>query len=193
MRPLLLLLPTLLAAQTYDIVLQNGRVMDPESGLDAVRSVGVNGNKIAAVSARPLRGKLEVDAKSLVIAPGFIDLHQHSQTPEAYGFKAMDGVTTALELEVGVWPVSEWYAARAGKSIINFGASSGHIPARMAIMHDSGGLLPRDAAMNRVATAEEQKAVEAAVQKGLDEGGLGMGMGIVYTPTASADEILNLF
>jgi len=193
MRFLILLLPSLLAAQTYDIVLQNGRVMDPESGLDAVRSVGINGNKIAAVSARPLRGKLEVDAKNLVIAPGFIDLHQHSQTPEAYTFKAMDGVTTALELEVGVWPVSEWYAARQGKSIINFGASSGHIPARMAIMHDSGGLLPRDAAMNRPATAEEQKAVEAAVQKGLDEGGLGMGMGIVYTPTASADEILNLF
>ena len=129
----------------------------------------------------------------LVIAPGFIDLHQHSQTPEAYGFKAMDGVTTALELEVGVSPVSEWYAAREGKSLINFGASSGHIPARMAVMHDTGGLLPRDAAMNRPATAEEQKAIEAAVQKGLDEGGLGMGMGITYTPTATPDEILNLF
>ena len=193
MRLLLLLLPSCLAAQTYDVVLQNGRVMDPESGLDAVRSVGINGNKIAAVSASPLHGKLEVDARNLVIAPGFIDLHQHSQTPEAYGFKAMDGVTTALELEVGVFPVSEWYAARAGKSIVNFGASSGHIPARMAIMHDTGGLLPRDAAMNRAATAEEQKAVASAVQKGLDEGGLGMGMGIVYTPTASPDEILNLF
>jgi N-acyl-D-aspartate/D-glutamate deacylase len=193
MRLLLLLLPSCLAAQTYDVVLQSGRMMDPESGLDAVRSVGINGSKIAAVSASPLHGKLEVDAKNLVIAPGFIDLHQHSQTPEAYGFKAMDGVTTALELEVGVFPVSEWYAARAGKSIINFGASSGHIPARMAIMHDSGGLLPRDAAMNRTATPEEQKAIASAVQKGLDEGGLGMGMGIVYTPTASPDEILNLF
>lgn len=193
MRILLLLLPSLLTAQTYDIVLHNGRVMDPESGLDAVRSVGITGNKIAAVSARPLRGKIEVDANKLVIAPGFIDLHQHSQTPEAYGFKAMDGVTTALELEVGVWPVSEWYAARAGKSIINFGASSGHIPARMAVMHDTGGLLPRDAAMNRPATAEERQAIASAVEKGMDEGGLGMGMGIVYTPTASPDEILNLF
>ena len=187
------MLPALLSAQTYDIVLQNGRVMDPESGLDAVRSVGITGNKIAAVSARPLRGKVEVDARKLVIAPGFIDLHQHSQTNTDYGFKAMDGVTTALELEVGVFPVSEWYAARQGKSIINFGASSGHIPARMKIMHDSGGLLPRDAAMNRPATPEEQKAVASAVEKGLDEGGLGMGMGIVYTPTASPDEILNLF
>jgi N-acyl-D-aspartate/D-glutamate deacylase len=194
MRSLLwLLLPSFLAGQTYDIVLQSGRVMDPESGLDAVRSVGITGNKIAAVSANPLRGKIEVDASKLVIAPGFIDLHQHSQTQEAYAFKAMDGVTTALELEVGVSPVSEWYALREGKSVINFGASSGHIPARMAVMHDTGGLLPRDAAVNRPATPEEQKAIAAAVQKGLDEGGLGMGMGIVYTPPATPDEILDLF
>jgi len=193
MRLLLCLLPSLLAAQTYDVVLQRGRVMDPESGLDAVRSVGITGGKIAAISARPLSGKVEVDATGLVIAPGFIDLHQHSQTLVAAGFKAMDGVTTALELEVGVSPVSEWYAAREGKSLINFGASSGHIPARMAVMHDSGEFLPRDAATNRPATAEEQKAIEAAVKKGLDEGGLGMGLGITYTPTASPQEILSLF
>src|SRR5215469_8491487 len=193
MRLLLWLLPSLLSAQTYDIVLRNGRVMDPESGLDAVRSVGIAGHAIAAVSASPLRGKKEIDVTGLVIAPGFIDLHQHSQTPEAYGFKAMDGVTTALELEVGASPVSPWYAAHEGKSIINFGASSGHIPARMAIMHDTGGLLPRDAAMDRAASPEKQKAIAANVEKGLDEGGLGMGMGITYTPTASPEEILNLF
>ena len=57
-------------------------------------------------------------------------------------------------------------------------------------MHDTGGLLPRDAAMNRPATAEERKSIESAIEKGLDEGGLGMGMGIVYTPTAGTDEDL---
>jgi len=193
MRFLLWLLPSLLAAQTYDIVLQRGRVMDPESGLDAVRSVAVTANKIAAISENSLRGKVEIDASGLVVAPGFIDLHQHGQTPEAYGYKAMDGVTTALELEVGVSPVSEWYAARTGKSVINFGASSGHIAARMAIMKDTGDFLPRDAAMNRLATPQEQKAIESVVEKGLDEGALGLGMGITYTPTATPDEILNLF
>src|SRR5258706_14446909 len=192
MRFLLCLLPSLLAAQTYDLGLQPGRVMDPESGLDAVRSVGITGGKIAAISARPLRGKVEVDAAGLVIAPGFIDLHQHSQTLEAAGFKAMDGVTTALELEVGVSPVSEWYAAREGKSLINYGASSGHIPARMAVMHDSGGLLPRDAAANRTATSEERKQIYEMVRQGLDEGGLGIGMGLSYTPKASRAEILEV-
>ena len=168
MRVLLWLLPSLLAAQTYDIVLQRGRVKDPESGLDAVRDVRIYGKKIASISARQLRGKVEIDADGLVVAPGFIDLHQRSQTPEAYCFKAVDGVTTALELEVGASPLSEWYAARQDKSLIHFGASSGHIPARMSVMHDTGGLLPRDEAMNRPATVEEQLAIEAAVQKGLD-------------------------
>jgi N-acyl-D-aspartate/D-glutamate deacylase len=193
MRSLLLLLPLALAAQNYDIVMSGGRVMDPESGLDAVRYIGINRKKITAISTSPLHGKIEIDANGLVVAPGFIDLHSHGQTPEAYRYKAMDGVTTALELEVGVSPVSEWYTAREGKSLIHFGASSGHIPARMALMHDSGRLLPRDGAMNRPATAEEQKAIEAMVQKGLDEGALGMGLGITYTPTASPDEILSLF
>jgi len=92
MRILLWLLPSLLAAQTYDVVLQRGRVLDPESGLDAVRSVGITGKKIAAVSTGPLRGKTEIDATDLVIAPGFIDLHSHGQTPENYRYKAMDGM-----------------------------------------------------------------------------------------------------
>jgi N-acyl-D-aspartate/D-glutamate deacylase len=193
----LVLLSALLAAQAaapaYDIVLRGGRVLDPASGLDAIRDVGIAGKKIAAVSAEPLRGRVEIDATGLVVAPGFIDLHSHGQTPENYRYKAMDGVTTALELEVGVSPVGDWYKARDGRSLIHYGASAGHIPARMAVMHDSGGLLPRDAAMNRPATAEEQKAIEAALRRDLDEGGLGMGMGIAYTPTASRDEILSLF
>jgi N-acyl-D-aspartate/D-glutamate deacylase len=193
MRFFLWLLPWLVTAQTYDIVLQRGRVMDAESGLDAVRSVGIDGTKIAAISMLPLRGKVEINAEGLVVAPGFIDLHSHGQTPENYRYKAMDGVTTALELEIGVSPVSEWYAARETKALINFGASAGHIPARMAVMKDSGDFLPRDSAMNRRATAEEQKAITAAVQKGLDEGALGLGLGLAYTPTATHEEILDLF
>ena len=191
------LLPALLAVQSaappYDIVLRNGRVLDPASGLDAIRDVAIAGKRIAAVSADSMRGRVEVDATGLVVAPGFIDLHSHGQTPENYRYKAMDGVTTALELEVGVSPVSDWYKAREGQSLIHFGASAGHIPARMAVMKDSGGLLPRDAAANRAATADEQRAIEAIVQRDLDEGGLGMGMGIAYTPTTTADEILSLF
>ncbi len=181
------------AGPTYDLVLRSGRVMDPESGLDAVRNVGITGKKIGAVSSQPLTGRIEIDATGLVVSPGFIDLHSHGQTPEAYRYKAMDGVTTALEVEVGASPVTAWYAAREGRSLINFGASAGHIPARMAVMKDTGGLLPRDNAVNRPATPSEQQMVTAAVQDGLSKGGLGVGMGISYTPTATPEEILNLF
>jgi N-acyl-D-aspartate/D-glutamate deacylase len=180
-------------AQDYDVVIANGRVMDPASGLDAVRNVGIRGQKISAISARTLRGRTVFDAKGLVVAPGFIDLHSHGQTQENYRFKAMDGVTTALEMEVGASPVAPWYAAREGKSLINFGASSGHLPARMAVMHDSGTLLPRDKAVERAATPEEQRETLALVRRGLEEGALGVGMGIAYIPLVSRAEILDLF
>src|SRR3954447_6070251 len=123
MRFFLALLPSLLAAQMYDIVLSGGRVLDPESGLDAVRNVGVNGKKIASISVERLHGKIEINATGLAVAPGFIDLHSHGQTARNYAFKAMDGVTTALELELGVSNVRLWYEERKGKSLINFGAS----------------------------------------------------------------------
>ena len=182
-----------LAAQRYDIVLANGRVMDPETNLDAIRNVGIRAGKIAAVSETPLEGHMVVDVKGMVVTAGFIDLHSHGQDAENYHFKARDGVTTALEMEVGVNPVEAWYAAREGKALINFGATSGHIPAAMAVLHDSGELLPRDNAVNRAPTAEEQKQIVALVRQGLDEGALGIGMGIAYLPKTSREQILDLF
>jgi len=181
------------SAQTYDIVLANGRVLDPETNLDATRNVGIAGGRIAAVSAAPLQGRTTVDVRGLVVTAGFIDLHSHGQDPENYAFKARDGVTTALELEVGVNPVAAWYAAREGGALVNYGAASGHIPARMAVMHDSGSSLPRDAAADLAATAEERAQTIELVRQGLAEGGLGVGIGIAYTPSASREEVLDLF
>jgi N-acyl-D-aspartate/D-glutamate deacylase len=188
-----LLISAPVLAQTYDVVLANGRVIDPETNLDAVRNVGLNDGRIAAISASPLAGRTTVDVKGLVVTAGFIDLHSHGQDAENYAYKARDGVTTALELEVGVNPVAAWYAAREGRALVNFGATSGHIPARIAVMHDSGTLLPRDAAATRAATADERKETYELVRQGLSEGALGIGMGIAYTPKASREEILELF
>src|SRR5712692_2045554 len=126
--------------------------MDEESGLDAVRDVGIRGKRIEAISLAPLQERTAVDVRGLVVAPGCIDLHSHGQDDENYHFKAHDGVTTALELEIGVSPVAAWYQSREGKALVNFGASSGHVPARMAVMHDTGTFLPRDEAAHRIAT-----------------------------------------
>jgi N-acyl-D-aspartate/D-glutamate deacylase len=189
---LLLLAAAPLLAQQYDIVLANGRVMDPASNLDAVRFVAIAGGKIAAISATPLPGRQVVDVKGLVVAPGFIDLHQHRINAENFAFKARDGVTTALEMEVGVSPVPSWYAEREGHSLINFGATAGHIPALMAAMHDSGTFLPRDAAANRVPTAAEHQAALELLRRGLHDGALGIGMGIAYVKETRA-QILDVF
>jgi N-acyl-D-aspartate/D-glutamate deacylase len=189
---LLAMVAGVVSAQTYDIVLTGGRVMDPESGLDAVRNVGIRGRSIAAISEGALRGTTVIDVKGLVVAPGFIDLHSHGQDDENYRYKARDGVTTALEMEVGVSPVGRWYTEREGKALINFGATAGHIPARMAVMHDPGTFLPTGPAAHRRATAEEMHATEDLLGRGLDEHALGIGLGIAYVPSATHPEILSV-
>src|SRR5688572_25405478 len=89
------------AATSYDLVIADGRVIDPESGFDGIRHVGITAGSIRAISEAPLAGTITLSARGHVVAPGFIDLHQHAQEPAAYALKAADGVTTALELEVG--------------------------------------------------------------------------------------------
>jgi N-acyl-D-aspartate/D-glutamate deacylase len=181
------------ADEAYDVVILNGRVMDPESGLDAVRNVGVKEGKIAAISEQVLKSTTTIDAKGLVVAPGFIDLHEHGQEPRNYEFQAHDGVTTSLELEVGTDEVDAWYAARAGKSLINFGVSVGHVPVRMKVMHDPSDFLPSGDAAHKKASAEQISEMETALEKGLDRGALAVGMGIAYTEAASHDEIVRMF
>ncbi len=194
MRPLLwLVLSCSALAQPYDIAVNNGRVIDPESGLDAIRHLGIRGATIAVISRTPLKAKREIDARGHVVSPGFIDLHQHGQTDENYRVKARDGCTTALELEIGVSPVNAWYAEREGKALVNFGASVGHIGSRMIVMRDTGTWLPRDNAVTRAATDQEQKAIRDLIEEGLAQGGLGIGFGFSYTPTAMQEELQHVF
>jgi dihydroorotase len=178
---------------TYEVVIANGRVMDPESGLDAVRNVGISGGKIRAISPNALRGNTTMDAKGLVVAPGFIDLHEHGQEPKNYQYQAHDGVTTSLELEAGTADVAGWYAAREGKSLINFGVSIGHIPVRMKAMHEPSALLPSGDAAHRAATPEELAQMRANMETGFRQGALAEGMGINYTPNATHWEIVEMF
>ena len=180
-------------AETYDLTIANGRVMDPESGLDAIRNIGIRGGKIAAISSSPLEGKQRIDAKGLVVAPGFIDLHEHGQEPRNYQFQAHDGVTTSLELEAGTADVDQWYARREGKSLINFGVSAGHIPVRMRVMKDAGAFLPVGDAAHRQATPAELQQIDDDIEKGLRHGALAVGMGINYTAAATHDEIVDVF
>ena len=187
-------LRVLSADETYDVAILNGHVMDPESGLDAVRNIGIRAGKIVAISETVLSAKSTIDAKGLVVAPGFIDLHEHGQEERNYEFQARDGVTTSLELEAGTEDVDRWYSLREGKSLINFGVSIGHIPVRMRVMGDpQGGMLPTGDAAHRAASPEEFDKISAAIDKGFRRGALAEGMGVNYTPGATHWEIVEMF
>ena len=179
--------------ELFDVVIARGRVMDPESGVDGVRNVGITGGKIRAISENRLIGKKTIDAKGLVVAPGFIDLHEHGQEPRNYEFQLHDGVTTSLELELGTADVAGWYADREGKSLINFGVSIGHIPVRMKVMHDGGGMLPIGDAAHREASPSELAEITAELERGFREGALAEGMGVNYTSAATHSEIVEVF
>ena len=193
-RRFLIALSTTAHAQvTFDTAINNGRVIDPASGLDATRSLGITNGVITAISPAPLRAKKIIDAKGLVVSPGFIDLHCHGQNDENYKYKARDGVTTALELEIGVSPMKKWIDDRRGKAVVHYGASVGHVPARMAATNDTSDWLPAGPAATRAATDPEQIKTLELLRQGLSEGGVGIGMGIAYTPFASRAEILDVF
>ncbi|MEP6834034.1 MAG: hypothetical protein ABJB74_11595 [Gemmatimonas sp.] len=120
--------------------------MDPASGMDAPRNVGIVGGFIRAVSEQPLRGRDSLDARGMVVAPGFIDLHQHAQDTAGYRVEVLDGTTTALELEGGTVDIDAWYDTRAGESIINHGVSVGHdgVRSRAHARDEGTAILPRN-------------------------------------------------
>ena len=181
-------------AAGYDLVIANGRVMDPESGLDAVRHVGIRGGTIAAISETPLAGTRVIDAARHVVAPGFVDLHEHGQQEESYRMMVRDGVTSAFELEVGTANVAAWYAAREGGQIVNYGVSIGHIPARMKVLEDPGkGLLPAGIGGSGAASDAQLAAMELILREGLAQGAVAMGFGSAYTPGAPMSEIERMF
>ncbi len=171
-----------------DLVIAGGRVIDPESGLDAVRNIAISGDRIVAISAGPLEGKDRVDATGLVVSPGFIDLHRHAVGDNSYRYAARDGVTSAFELEIGTPDVDAWYRIMGPARLINFGVGVGHIGARMDVMGDKGFLLPTGPARGE-AGPEQIARILAQIDRGLADGGVAVGMGIAYTPGISPAEV----
>src|SRR3984885_1515145 len=159
-------------AQSYDTVLQGGRVMDPETGVDAVRNVGITQGRIMRISSEPLAGKRVLDAKGLIVAPGFIDLHQHGQDAASSRLKAFDGVTTGLEMEIGVPDVATFLERKNGASLINYGTTASHLAARALAFgtpfHDPDILPQSGPATNEPATPEQIQKIKDRLNQELD-------------------------
>ena len=182
------------STRTYDLVISNGHVMDPESGFDRIASVGIVGDRIEAVSERPLQGAKTIDADGLIVAPGFIELHTHGEDALNYRYRAMDGITTMLDTERGTVDVDGWYAARAGRTLVNYGISAGHSPARVQVVGgEYHGFHFSGPARTDKASAEQIDRIAALVRKGLDRGALGVGLMLFYTPGAAEDEVRRMF
>jgi N-acyl-D-aspartate/D-glutamate deacylase len=181
------------ANAVYDRVILGGRVMDPASKLDAVRNIGLRDGRIAVITTQAIHGRDTVDARGLVVAPGFIDLHAHAQTPEAYRFYSLDGVTTSLELELGTSDVDAWCRERRAGERINYGVSVGHIKVRMLVMHDSGTVMPVSDGAYRAASPAQIGEIAKRIEIGLSEGAISIGAGFPYTPAATRDELLAVF
>jgi N-acyl-D-aspartate/D-glutamate deacylase len=199
-------LTTIAAAQQYDLVIEGGRAIDPETGMDGVRNVGIRDGKIIRISVEALSGRRVVHAAGLVIAPGFIDLHQHGQGMASQRVKALDGVTTALELEIGAPDVAQFLKSKDGTSLIHYGTSASHVAARAAVF---GAPLPAEVigphagipeilpksgpATDQPATPQQIEAIKQHLRAELDAGGLAVGMGIQYTPGATRLEVIEMF
>lgn len=170
-----------------------GRVIDPESNLDAIRNIGLRDGRIAIITTEEIGGRDTVDARRLVVAPGFIDLHSHGTIDETYRLQSLDGVTTTLELELGTSDVDAWYRDHQDGERINYGVSIGHIKVRMAVMRDSSDWFPVDKAAYDVASPAQIAEIVEGIENGLSQGAICIGMGIQYTPAATRKELIGVF
>ena len=181
------------------LVISGGRVIDPASGMDAVADVALLDGHIAAVGTRLGAAERVIDATGLVVAPGFIDLHAHGQSIPADRMQAFDGVTTTLDLEAGVMPVASWYQRQAKQGrVLNYGASANWAFARIGAMTGSNeessleafGRAMRDRRwVENVAGDGEVTGILDRLARGLDEGGIGIGILNAYAPGAGVQEL----
>jgi N-acyl-D-aspartate/D-glutamate deacylase len=184
------MVPTLLAqtasdsgTMVYDLVIRNGRVLDPETRFDGQANVGISGGTIRRISPSPLAGKTTIDATGLVVAPGFIDILSYDPTPIGVWNKIADGVTTNLAMHGGTADPTAWYGAFERQHLpVNFGASYYYSAARNTLK------LGRYQAANE----EQIRRLTATADRALRYGALGVSFALEYTPGISAAEILPL-
>lgn len=186
----------------YDLIIRGGRVLDPETAFDGVADIAIKDGTVVAIGDKLGPCDDSIDARGLVVSPGFIDLHAHGQSLPADRMQAFDGVTTTLELELGVLPVARWYAEQAhiGR-LLNYGASVGWVFGRIATMTmqqvessiDGMGRATRDKRwVDNVASPTELEEIVSRVQTGLEEGGLGVGFPNGYAPGTGMKELSEL-
>jgi dihydroorotase len=175
--------------QEVDVIIRNGRVMDPETRTDGILTVAVNQGQIMALGlgAEKLKARREIDARGLVVAPGFIDLLARlTPDEENQRYKVMDGVTAVFNMHGGPVDTARYFQRfdEAGGSYLHYGTTVGHNPLRRAV-----GVKDRD----QPATPEQVEQMKLLAAQAIRHGAVGIGFGINYVPGASYEEVLALF
>lgn len=176
----LLLFPLTLSAQDCDILITNGKIIDGTGNNWYYGNIAVKNGKIIKIGRDVnLSAKKTIDAKGLIIAPGFIDVHTHleddeKKDPNATNF-ILDGVTTCVtgncgSSNVDIGKYLNWIDSL--KLSINVATLIGHNDVRKAVMGRA----------NRDATPGEMKQMEDLVDKAMKDGAVGLSTGLIYIP-----------
>jgi N-acyl-D-amino-acid deacylase len=189
----LFLLPFFLFAQNnYDVIIRNGKIIDGTGNSWYYSDLGVKDGKIVSIQ-KNITGTTakNIDAKGLIVAPGFIDVHAHVETnifenPTADNY-IYDGVTTVITGNCGgsADNLQQFFKQvnKVGVSV-NIASLVGHNTVRRLAMGEE----------NRFATIAEQKKMEQLVEQAMKDGAVGFSTGLIYLPGmySNTEEVVGL-
>ncbi len=189
---LLLFVTPLAAADRFDVLIRNGRIVDGAGNPWFRGDVGIRGDSIAAVGHLPsAKAKRVIDANGHIVAPGFIDMHNHGRrgvfkVPTAENY-IRQGVTTIIEGNDGGSPIPlhELFDKLSGSQIaVNVGSFVGHGSIRREVIGRE----------DRKATPEELDQMRSMARRAMEQGALGLSTGLFYVPGAFAptEEVIEL-
>lgn len=182
------------AQQPSGLLIVNARVADGTGAPAREAAVRIAGDTIVEVAPglQPRSGERVIDARGLVVAPGFIDMHSHAdggldEAPDAAS-QVRQGITTALVGQDGgsMLPVADLFEQiQRAPPGINVATSVGHGTVRRLVMGSDFG---------RAATPAEIETMKALVERGMKDGAVGLSSGLEYDPGfyATTDELAAL-
>lgn len=170
--------------KVFDLVIKNGALVDPDKGAICYGNIGITDNKISKVGPDAIVGKSEIDAEGCVVCPGFIDVHSHLDgCMETAKLAALQGITTSIGGNCGFSPIKikEFLDGQDEKGyLLNQAELIGAITIREAV-----GITNSYVSANR----NQIDKMCTILRRALEEGAIGMSLGIEYTPGCSFDEL----